>query len=287
MPDLPTTELRANLIKVMSIGVKPLAPAAILKALPVGGRPTSKLLKVELARMTADGVLVRLPGKTDKYVAAPVESWAKRALLEELGSGPKTLAKLKKTLTPAGTPLWADLSASLLAAGRMFEHPPRAGSGPTLFALTPPDPAAYFAKELEKLIGGLVKRGFEAAAVRAAIVHYLGEPAQGESTRDEPTDVEAPAITDDTLLAALHRLDPRVADGATVPIARLREHLHAQAPANKARFDSLLLSLAGCGVLELQSHAWPARLTDADREALVSNGRDGWFDSVALPRGPS
>jgi hypothetical protein len=287
MPDLPTTELRANLIKVMSIGVKPLAPAAILKALPVGGRPTSKVLKEELSRMAADGLLVRLPGKTDKYVAAPVESWAKRALLEELGSGPKTLAKLKKTLTPAGSPLWADLSASLLAAGRMFEHPPRTGSGPTLFALTPPDPAAYFAKELEKLIGGVVKRGFEVAAVRAAIVHYLGEPAHDEPAHDEPADVLAPAITAESLLAALHRLDPRVAQGATVPIGRLREHLQAQGHANKPRFDSLLLSLAGRGVLELQSHAWPARLTDADREALVSNGRDGWFDSVALPRGPS
>ncbi len=48
-------ELKTNIVKVLSANLKPMASSAILKALPVGGRPKSKALKEFLAQMERDG----------------------------------------------------------------------------------------------------------------------------------------------------------------------------------------------------------------------------------------
>ena len=67
-----------------------------------------------------------------------------------------------------------------------------------------------------------------------------------------------------------------------VSIARLRETLSGRY--DKGSFDAAMLSLLKRGILELQSHAWPARLTSEEQRELIDNGQGGWFDSAALRR---
>ncbi len=80
----------------------------------------------------------------------------------------------------------------------------------------------------------------------------------------------------------MSRIEPRINEGAAVGLVRLREALAADY--DKPGFDAAILALARSGVVELQSHAWPARLTAEERSLLIDNGHGGWFDSAALQR---
>jgi hypothetical protein len=34
--------------------------------------------------------------------------------------------------------------------------------------------------------------------------------------------------------------------------------------------------------VQLQSHAWPGRLSDSEKNALIPNGRGSFFDAIGL-----
>jgi hypothetical protein len=283
MPAAPQSDLQANVLKALAGSVAPLAPSAIAKALPVGGRPQANVLKGLLAQMAGAGLLVRIPGKTEKYVAAPIEDWARAALLALLAAGPQTEAKLKQTLTKGYEHLLGDLTASLLVGGKVFRHPPVTAGGKPKFALHPADPVAYLAKDLDKLLLTVAKKGFAPEAVRDAALRHLGATAGAVDAKLGET--QGPTLAGEEILQAMRRLEPRVDTGAAVSISRLRRALEARC--DKNTFDAAVVSLAQRGVLELQSHAWPTRLSNEERDALIANGRGGWFDSVARRRGPA
>jgi hypothetical protein len=314
MPASAASDLQANIVKVLSAGGPPLSAPRIAKALPVGGRPTGKVLQIELAQMAADGILLRIPGKTERFVVAPVEAWARAALLEALRAGPQSAAKLGKPLTAHFAHLAAPLLDTLLAEGRVFRHPAIAKSGKPVFALTPPDPLPHFAKALDALLASVEAKGFPPAAVRAAVLRHLGAdrspPAEaraparpaappagamvagamvagaavaGAAAAGPAVPAEAaPALSPDAVIEAMGLVEPRVHDGAAVSIARLRDMLGPRH--DKKSFDEAVLLLARRGVVELQSHAWPARLTVEQQRQLIDNGRGGWYDSAALNR---
>jgi hypothetical protein len=148
-------------------------------------------------------------------------------------------------------------------------------------ALRSTDLLASVGPELDRLVAGFAARGLSVESVQAAMRRHLGaaapqQPAPPEASRAPGT---APA---DAVIAAMHRLEPRVNEGAAVAIARLREALTPLC--DKASFDAALLTLLERGLVELQSHAWPARLTAEDKALLIDNGQGGWFDSAALRR---
>ena len=262
MPVSTASDLQANILKVLSAGGSPLSSSKIAKALPVGGRPSPAVLQALLVQLAEQGVLARTPGKTDKFVASPVESWAR------------------------GKP--AD-------------------------GVTQPDPLPHLEKALDALLAAVEAKGFPAAAVRAAALRHLGAgppgkaataPARVPATTAPATAAPAPSspsplspaplstpppvpaaaggLSPDAIIAAMGLAEPRVQDGAAVSIARLREMLGARQ--DKKSFDDAVLTLAKRGVLELQSHAWPARLTVEQQQQLIDNGRGGWYDSAALQR---
>ncbi len=93
-----SADLRSNILKVFADGELSMAAPAVAKALPVGGRPRTDVLKTLLRQMTTEGLLARVPGRTEKFIATPIDGWARRALLQLLESGPQSEAKLKKVL---------------------------------------------------------------------------------------------------------------------------------------------------------------------------------------------
>lgn len=276
MPQPISSEVALNVVKVLSLATTPLGAAAIARALPVGGRPTPKALQPLLAQLVADGHLLCTSDSPARYITAPPEAWAQRVVLAALSKAPQPESKLKMALTRFFERLLPTALTALTETGKAYRHPARTKAGKPVYALRPADPAEFLANDLDKLIAAVAAKGFAANDVRRAAVRLLtGEPSSKGDTR--PRDAEA------QVLAGLYRLDPRSDLGAAVPVALLREALRETLPV-KAEFDSALLILAKRGVLELQSHAWPARLTEDERERLVDNGHGGWFDSVSLRR---
>lgn len=270
MPQAVPSDVATNVIKVLTQATTPMGSTAIAKALPVGGRPKPKALAALLTELVEQGRIVQAGPSTPKFVSAPADAWAQRALLAALSRGPRTESKLKSALPSGFDRLLPAALRSLTEAGKAYRHPPPKKNGKPVFALQPPDAADFLAKDLEKLIAAVASRGFTPAEVRSAARRLLGDAV------DRPA-----APREDAVLAALRRVDPRTDHGAAVSLPRLREALSAELP-SKGDFDAALLALADRGVLELQTHAWPARLNERERELLVENGRGGWFDQVSL-----
>jgi hypothetical protein len=274
-------ELEANILKVLCATHRPMTPAAILKALPVGGRPKPKVLKEWLARMEPGGAVARVPPESDKYVNGPIAAWVSRAVMTELAAGPQTRVKLLKFITVSHGDLLDETLASLVASGAIHLHPPPTKAGHPAYGLGAPDPITYLAKDIDKLLKTAVGKGFSAAAVRQALHRYFGDSAAHSPTAIAPP--VRPALSLESVVAAMRRLEPRIDHGAAVPIGKLRSALGDSGA--KDVFDAALMALAASGVIELQSHAWPERLSAGERESLVDNGRGGWFDSAALRHG--
>lgn len=277
MATASSPELNANIVKVLAAHHRPMGPAAILKALPVGGRPKPKVLKETLAQMELAGVVGSVPHHSDKYVNAPIARWVRHAVMTELASGPQTKPKLLKLVTASHAALLDDTLTALLGSGAIHEHPPLTKAGKSSYGLNPPDPIPYLARDLEKLLRTGITKGFPTAALRQALHRYFSDRDDGRGDA-----ADTPALSGDAVIETMRRLEPRVDHGAAVPIGKLRSALgHSN---SKEVFDAALIALAAGGVLELQSHAWPERLAPDEREALVSNGHGGWFDSAALRR---
>jgi hypothetical protein len=275
-------DLDENVVKALAAAATPLSSSLIHKALPVGGRPALKALKPVLERLAVEGRIVKAGPRTDKFIPAPAEQWAQRTVLAALARGPQTDAKLKSALTAAFDKLRPAALQSLIAAGTVFRHPPKTKAGKPSYALQPADPVPYLDKALQKLIAGTVALGFANDVVRAAIVRHLGGAAPVVATQGTPTvPHDAGGDAEHPVIAEMLRLDPRTAGGASIPLARLRHALRT-ALADGAAFDAAVLALARSGRVELQSHAWPARLSDAERAELIANGQGGWFETIAL-----
>lgn len=283
MPQPISSEVALNVVKVLSLATTPLGAAAIARALPVGGRPTPKALQPLLAQLVADGHLLCTSDSPPRYITAPPEAWAQRAVLAALSKAPQSESKLKMALTRFFERLLPTALTALTETGKAYRHPARTKAGKPVYALRPADPAEFLANDLDKLIAAVAAKGFAANDVRRAAVRLLtGEPSAIRPDSASKGDTR-PHDAGAQVLAGLYRLDPRSDLGASVPVALLREALRETLPV-KGEFDSVLLMLAKRGVLELQSHAWPARLTEDERERLVDNGHGGWFDSVSLRR---
>jgi hypothetical protein len=197
------------------------------------------------------------------------------------GSAPMTATAIAQALPAGGRPSSTALKSLLrfmVEKGRVVRA---AGTADAYAApLRAADLLASVGPELDRLVAGFAARGLSVQSVQAAMRRHLGaapeQPAPPEALRAPGT------VAADAVIAAMHRLEPRVNEGAAVAIARLREALTPLC--DKASFDAALLTLLERGLVELQSHAWPARLTAEDKALLIDNGQGGWFDSAALRR---
>lgn len=88
----------------------------------------------------------------------------------------------------------------------------------------------------------------------------------------------AAAVQSSKLRDAMAQIDPRTLQGAPVGLDTLR----ANSGMSKEAFDKAIADGIAKGEFAAQSHAWPARLTDADKAKLVPNGRGGFYDSIAI-----
>jgi hypothetical protein len=243
----------------------PLTAAAARQALPAGKKPAVKAVLARLRALVAAGRIHRWPGKAEKFSAVEAGAFAREQVRQALAGGPATEAEVKKQVAKPAQSLVKTALAGLIAEGVVQRHP-RLGAR-TPYGLAPPDPLDYLRPEIEAALKRLVKRGFDESGLRAALRQYGAGPDESGA--------------DAAILAAIVRLNSQASRGALVYVAGLRAALSDRFQ-TKGAFDRAILGLAEQGTVQLQSHAWPGRLSDADKEALIPNGRGGYFDAIGL-----
>jgi hypothetical protein len=271
------------LVSVLARAGGPLAALALRRALPAGMRPPVKGVLAHLHALAAAGRIHPWPGKTERYAAVDARALAREQVQQALAAGPLTEVEVKRRVPKAVQPLVKDALAGLVAEGVVQHHPKLGARMPC--GLGPPDPLDYLRPEIEAVFKRLVKRGFKEAALRAALGRY-GTGPEGAAVGAGPARPAAPAglpgpAADAEVIAAILRLNSQASRGALVYVADLRAALAGRLPGKEA-FDRAILALAERGKVQLQSHAWPGRLSEAEKAALVPNGRGGYFDAIGL-----
>lgn len=234
------------------------------------------------------GLIHAIPRKTAKgqprFWGQDLLEYGRWRVLETLKlKGPLAPAKLQTTLKDLDKGQFDRVLSSLEERGAVFRHPPRK-SGPELLGSRPPAPEDYL-KDVQTLLTKVVKtlRGANVPldALRRAVVHLIegaGIPfGAGVSTPSVPT---KPAAVD--LIALMQRLEPGAERGALVGVRDLRR----AAGMPKAQFDELMLHLARDGRLSLHRHDYPASLSAAERDDLVTDAHGQFYVGVALRQSP-
>jgi hypothetical protein len=116
--------------------------------------------------------------------------------------------------------------------------------------------------------------------IRRALVQLL--EAAGISFGSAPGGDETPAAAmAPDLIGVMRQIEPGVDRGALVGARDLRRAVRMQ----KTQFDRAVLELARQGRLSLHRHDYPASLSAAEREELVTDGSGSYYVGMALRRG--
>lgn len=265
---LSDEDLEALLETAIRNANAPLAMPTAIKALPAGKKANKEQVQTCIEKLVKHGRIHEWP--SNKFWGVDSESYAKEQVLQALSSGPLVEAEIKKKVpTPAKTLVKATLAA-LVKQGSISAHPKLGTRKP--FGLDQPDVLPYLAGEIEVAFGKLRKLGFKKDELQNALRRYAGHT--------QANDV-SPTKAGDAIIAAMSRLNTQASRGALVYLTSLRAAL-AEHFKDKDSFDRAVLDLAKQGKVQLQSHAWPGRLSDAEKEALIANERGGFFDAIGI-----
>ena len=267
-PTLTAEELEAMLETAISRADVPLTVTAAIKALPVGKKPNKEQVQICLAKLVAAARIHQWPSK--KFWSVNPESFAREQMLRTLSAGPLTEVEIKDKIPSSVKALVKVVLAALVKEGTVIQHPKLGARKP--FGLGPPDAMDYLPAALEVAFGKLAKMGFKKTELQCALRSYAGHPDEDDGV--------LPGVSE-AILAAMTRLNSQTSRGALVYLTDLRAAL-TQRFRDKDSFDRAVLRLAKQGKVQLQSHAWPGRLSDQEKDALVPNGRGGFFDSIGF-----
>lgn len=267
---LANDDLDALLETALARAGEPLTMAAVLKALPAGSKPAKKEVQIRLGKLVEKGRIHRWPGAAEKFSALSPQAFVRDQALRALSSGPLTEAEIKQQVPKSAKSLVKAALAALVGERVVMKHPKLGRRVP--FGLGPAAAADYLPAEIATAFKRLTKMGFQEAELQSALRRYAGGVEGSRLTADNGAQ---------EILAAMSRLNSQASRGALVYVAELRAALTQQFP-DKESFDRAVLELAKTGKVQLQSHAWPGRLSESDRNALVPNGRGGFFDAIGL-----
>jgi hypothetical protein len=268
-PMLIPDDLEALLEAVLSRAEGPLSISAAIKALPAGKKPKKTEVQRSLGQLVTAGRIHRWPGAGEKFSAVNPQTFAREQVLQALSSAPLTEGEIKRQMPTAAKSLVTSALTALVSERTVMRHPKLGRRVP--FGLGPPDAADYLPAELESAFKRLMKAGFNEAELQLALRRYTGAVEDDNTSTDGAQEI----------LAAMPRLNSQASRGALVYVADLRAALTKQFR-DKDSFDRAVLELAEKGQVQLQSHAWPGRLSDSEKNALIPNGRGSFFDAIGL-----
>jgi len=217
-------------------------------------------------------------GKTRYWCYDTLEFGCRLAVQTLNTKGPLTAAKLQAALKELDNVLFEQVFQSLRDAGTLFVHPP-VKTGAELFGIRPPAPEAYLKNvqlELTKTVKKLRDAHVSPDVLRRAIVQLV--ESAGISFNTSKTGDHRVETSSVDLIGLMNRLESGAARGSLVSARDLRR----AAGLPKTSFDQAVLDLARAGEVSLHKHDYPASLTDAERDELVTDGNGNYFVGVAV-----
>ena len=181
----------------------------------------------------------------------------------------------------------------LLRVGRLHELPRVAGNRAARLSAKPPDPKDYLSGLIERLVHAIEEEslrlaafGVPCAATFAAARTLLEESVlYGRPAPDGVSPHVDSAVTEQDLehqiSEQLRRLSADLRHGGLVSTRELRG-TQARFAHEHAAFDRALLRLAKDGRVWLFRHDFPASLTEAERKAMVTDGRGNYYNGISF-----
>jgi hypothetical protein len=267
-----TSETLAHAVESLRRSDRPLTGREILKSIPPPSRVPSGALEPLLNR---DPSVIPWPPRTrstPRYWTRRPEDVADSVLIDLLADA--ALA-VKSLITRVGRHL-AGFSAdekrvlvesrvaALVAAGKLYQHPPAGRAGPK-YSARPASARAYVAKLLKQL-----------DALAAKLAPYLTREQILDALREETRPVAAPL--DDLPQRIVECLKPKPGG---IGLGQLREELGVPLD-EKARFDRAVLALYRERRVYLDQHDYPLGLDEAARNQLVSDGSGKYYVVIGL-----
>lgn len=256
-PQISPAELETLVLDVVASVGRPVTATEIHRAMPKALRPEPKVV-TGLAAALAKGKRLFRIGR--RFSAQPDRTLHERIVRFTETEG-RTAAELAKQLRAPATRV-RDAIRELVAAGQLHAYPKQQRT--IRYAAHPPSPADLLRPELARLLQSAAKLGIDEEAARRALREILR--------------VVAAPKDDDPIVAAIRELNP---DGALVYLPHLRTAL-ASSYRDKPSFDRAVLGLLARGAIQLQSHPTPSLLGASEREAMIEDGRGGYFSAIGL-----
>lgn len=299
----------ADLVRrVLSTAEKPMSAAQILKAIPKSARPKPDELQAILQQegFWKYGAVGGKPTYLDREPRPHVQRHIRQVLGGEPLTRTEVIAAVKRQKILTGLSkkqLEADFD-DLVRNGEVHTLVPYVGKKAKLFSLTPARPRDYLRQALKAPLAKVATTlgvGVDTFVnvmpdVVALIQDDLIAEAAKKASRKPRTPkggtsvVKPPAPPADErnlaqeLMEAISDVNPRAEHGDLVLISDLRDRRHWHV--DKATFDAELLKLAATGRIALHGFDRAAAVSDAEREAMLRDEADRYYNAVSIRRAP-
>jgi hypothetical protein len=234
---------------------RPVTVTEIHRSMPKALRPAAKAVTSVVAALEEAKRLFRIGRRFSAQPDRTLHERIVRATRDEA----RTATELAKQLRTSATRI-REAIRELVAGGELHAYPKQ--QRVIRYAAHPPTPTDLLRSELARLLAGAAKLGISEADAKNALRELLGGSATGN----------------DPIVAAIRELNP---DGTLVYLPHLRTAL-ASSYKDKPSFDRAVLGLLARGTVQLQSHPTPSLLGAAERDAMIEDGRGGYFSAIGL-----
>ncbi|HYH09864.1 MAG TPA: hypothetical protein VEK11_22640 [Thermoanaerobaculia bacterium] len=254
-PDISPAELETLVLDVMAAEGRPVTVTDIHRAMPKALRPAAKALTGIVAAL-ADAKRVFRIGR--RYSAQADRTLHER-ILRLAENEARTASELAKQTRTSATRV-REAIRELVESGTLHAYPKQ--QRVIRYGAHPPTAADLLRPELARLFASAKKLGLDEDAATRALRELLGGAAPSA----------------DPILDAIRDLE---SDGALVYLPHLRTAL-AGSYKDKPSFDRAVLGLLARGTIQLQSHPTPSLLGAAERDAMIEDGRGGYYSAIGL-----
>jgi hypothetical protein len=254
-PQISSEELETLILDVIASEGRAVTVTEIHRGMPKALRPAAKAVSGVVAALADAKRLFRI-GR--RYSAQPDRSLHEH-IVRLTNEAALTATEIAKQLRTPATRV-REAIHELVESGELHAFPKQLRV--IRYAAHPPSPADLLRPELDRLLASAAKLGIGEADAKRALRDLLGSAVPAS----------------DPIIATIRELNP---DGALVYLPHLRTAL-ASSYQDKSSFERAVLGLLARGTIQLQSHPTPSLLGAAEREAMIEDGRGGYFSAIGL-----
>jgi AraC-like DNA-binding protein len=253
-PEISPAELETLVLDVVTSEGRPVTVTEIHRSMPRALRPAAKAVSGVVGALADAKRLFRI-GR--RFSAQPDRTLHERIVRLASDEALTAMELAKKLRAPAGRV--RDAIRELVEAGELHAYPKQ--QRVIRYGAHPPGAADLLRPELARLLTAAAKLGISESEAKRALRELLGGTPSA-----------------DPIVAAIRELE---SDGALVYLPHLRTAL-ASSFKDKPSFDRAVLGLLARGTVQLQSHPTPSLLGAAERDAMIEDGRGGYFSAIGL-----